>query len=194
MQHLSSYRTADGRLRCSHTVLSEVSNFVAVDRAFQQSKSLVKDSDSGKRVRLWSSIIQCIPLQLGHKIWRRVLETTLLLAYVLRDLTGSCNTLIRNASVLDSSGGTPQVLDFAVRDGLICEIGSSLGYNTKVAVDAEGLALAPRFIDVHTHNDIAVIRAPVMLPKLSQGVTTAIVGNCGMSAFPIQLRGNHPTR
>ena len=59
-------------------------------------------------------------------------------------------------------------------------------------VDAQGLALAPGFIDVHTHDDTSVIGSPEMLPKLSQGVTTVIVGNCGISAAPVQLRGEPP--
>jgi N-acyl-D-amino-acid deacylase len=59
-------------------------------------------------------------------------------------------------------------------------------------VDARGLVLAPGFIDVHTHDDISVIRNPAMLPKLSQGVTTVIVGNCGISAAPVKLRGELP--
>ena len=53
-------------------------------------------------------------------------------------------------------------------------------------------SLAPGFIDVHTHDDTAVIRTPAMLPKLSQGVTTVIVGNCGISASPVTLRGEPP--
>ncbi|MGB7549620.1 MAG: D-aminoacylase [Terracidiphilus sp.] len=61
-----------------------------------------------------------------------------------------------------------------------------------MVVDAEGLALAPGFIDVHTHDDTAVIRTPAMLAKLSQGVTTVIVGNCGISAAPVQLAGDPP--
>jgi N-acyl-D-amino-acid deacylase len=104
----------------------------------------------------------------------------------------SCDTLIRNASVLDGSGCASEVLDIAVQDGLICEIGSGLDYHTQIVVEAEGLALAPGFIDVHTHDDIAVIRSPAMLPKLSQGVTTVIVGNCGISASPVRLRGEPP--
>lgn len=103
-----------------------------------------------------------------------------------------CDTLIRNARVLDGSGGDPEVLDVAVQDGLICEIGTALKYHAEIVVDAEGLALSPGFIDVHTHDDIAVIRAPAMLPKLSQGVTTVIVGNCGISASPVQLHGAPP--
>jgi N-acyl-D-amino-acid deacylase len=59
-------------------------------------------------------------------------------------------------------------------------------------VDREGKMLAPGFIDAHTHDDLYVIRAPEMLPKLSQGVTTVIVGNCGISASPVRLTGDPP--
>jgi N-acyl-D-aspartate/D-glutamate deacylase len=104
----------------------------------------------------------------------------------------SCDALIRNASVFDGSGGAPQLLDVAVRDGLICEVGPALAFGASRVVEAEGLALAPGFIDVHTHDDAAVLRQPAMLPKLSQGVTTVIVGNCGISAAPVRLRGEPP--
>ena len=104
----------------------------------------------------------------------------------------SCDTLIRNAAVLDGSGSAAQMLDVALRGGRICEVGRSLDLASTSTVDAEGLALAPGFIDVHTHDDIAVLRAPAMLPKLSQGVTTVIVGNCGISAAPVNLRGSLP--
>ena len=104
----------------------------------------------------------------------------------------SCDTLIRNALVLDGSGSTPERADVALRDGLICEIGPALGFEALETIDAKGQALAPGFIDVHTHDDTAVIRGPAMLPKLSQGVTTVIVGNCGISAAPVTLRGEPP--
>jgi N-acyl-D-amino-acid deacylase len=104
----------------------------------------------------------------------------------------SCDTLIRNASVLDGSGSAPELLDVALCDGRICGIGSSLAFNAATIVNAEGMALAPGFIDVHTHDDISVVRAPSMPAKLSQGVTTVIVGNCGISAAPVKLRGEPP--
>ncbi len=104
----------------------------------------------------------------------------------------SCDTLIRNATVLDGSGAAPERADVALRGDRICEVGLSLSLDASVVMDAEGLMLAPGFIDVHTHDDTSLIRTPEMLPKISQGVTTVIVGNCGISAAPVQLHGEPP--
>ena len=104
----------------------------------------------------------------------------------------SCDILIRNARVLDGTGTASELLDVAVCSDRICEIGTSLDCDARKSVDADGLVLAPGFIDVHTHDDAAVIRTPAMLPKISQGVTTVIVGNCGISAAPVTLRSEPP--
>jgi N-acyl-D-amino-acid deacylase len=104
----------------------------------------------------------------------------------------SCDTLIRNAKVLDGSGAAPEFADVALCGDRIRAIAPSLACSAAQTIDANGLALAPGFIDVHTHDDIAVLRTPAMLPKLSQGVTTVIVGNCGISASPVTLRGEAP--
>jgi N-acyl-D-amino-acid deacylase len=103
-----------------------------------------------------------------------------------------CDTLIRNASVLDGSGRAAERTDVALCEGRICAIGASLECKAAAITDGMGLVLAPGFIDVHTHDDISVIRNPEMAPKLSQGVTTVIVGNCGISAAPVKLRGDLP--
>jgi len=103
-----------------------------------------------------------------------------------------CDTLIRNTNVLDGSGDAPQVLDVAICAGRISAIGARLECDAEVIVRGTGLTLAPGFIDVHTHDDICVIRNPAMLPKVSQGVTTVIVGNCGISAAPVELAGDLP--
>jgi N-acyl-D-aspartate/D-glutamate deacylase len=104
----------------------------------------------------------------------------------------NCDTIIRNASVLDGSGAASEVLDVAIRGDRICAIGPFLECSASIVMDAKGLALTPGFIDVHTHDDTSVIRTPAMLPKVSQGVTTVIVGNCGISASPVELSGELP--
>jgi N-acyl-D-aspartate/D-glutamate deacylase len=104
----------------------------------------------------------------------------------------TCDTLIRNANVLDGSGASSERLDVAILGDRFSTIAPALQMNALKSIDAEGLTLAPGFIDVHTHDDTSVIRTPAMLPKLSQGVTTVIVGNCGISAAPVRLRGEPP--
>ena len=104
----------------------------------------------------------------------------------------SCDTLIRNVRVLDGSGGEPQLADVAVDDGLVCAIGQLSHYTARQVAEGDGRVLSPGFIDVHTHDDTSVIRDPQMLAKFSQGVTTVIVGNCGISAAPVQLAGDPP--
>ncbi|KPC35787.1 N-acyl-D-amino acid deacylase family protein [Pseudomonas syringae pv. cilantro] len=100
--------------------------------------------------------------------------------------------IIRDALVIDGSD-TPGVrADVAISDGRIQRIGSLTEARAREEVNAVGRVLAPGFIDVHTHDDTVVIRKPEMLPKISQGVTTVIVGNCGISASPVSLRGNPP--
>jgi N-acyl-D-aspartate/D-glutamate deacylase len=103
-----------------------------------------------------------------------------------------CDILIRNANVIDGSGAAGQILDVAISGDRICEIGPSLDNRGREVIDAAGMVLAPGFIDVHTHDDTSVIHTPGMQAKLSQGVTTVIVGNCGISAAPVCLRGEPP--
>jgi len=103
-----------------------------------------------------------------------------------------CDTLIRNARVLDGSGADPQTADVAVDAGIVCAIGQLSHYVGKQVIEGNGHVLAPGFIDVHTHDDTTVIRNPQMMAKLSQGVTSVIVGNCGISAAPVQLTGAPP--
>ena len=58
--------------------------------------------------------------------------------------------------------------------------------------DLKGRALSPGFIDTHTHDDRIVLDAPDMLPKISQGVTTVVTGNCGISLAPVTFAGEPP--
>jgi len=102
------------------------------------------------------------------------------------------DTLIRNATIYDGNGAEPEVADVAITADRIAAIGPSLDCTAATVVDAESLALAPGFIDTHTHDDTAILCASAMLPKLSQGVTTVITGNCGISAAPVTLNGSLP--
>lgn len=102
------------------------------------------------------------------------------------------HTLIRNASIIDGSNRPAYTADLGILNGRIERIGDLSADSADEVVDARGRVLAPGFIDVHTHDDTVVIRQPQMLPKLSQGVTTVIVGNCGISASPVSLRGDPP--
>src|SRR5690554_3639668 len=100
--------------------------------------------------------------------------------------------LIRNANVLDGSGAAHFRADVAIQGERICAIGTMPYATATTIIDAEERYLAPGFIDVHTHDDTNVIRAPEMLPKLTQGVTTVVVGNCGISASPVTLTSEVP--
>lgn len=93
--------------------------------------------------------------------------------------------LISNVTLFDGSGSPANLQDVAVRDDIICAVGQLQHWSATQHMDAKGLALAPGFIDVHTHDDLEILRNPAMLYKLSQGVCTVIVGNCGISASPL---------
>jgi N-acyl-D-amino-acid deacylase len=101
--------------------------------------------------------------------------------------------ILRRARVVDGSGSEAETLDVAVADGRIAAIAPTLSLSAYTEVDAEGLVLAPGFVDTHTHDDTSVIETPEMLPKISQGVTTVIVGNCGISAAPVRLKAESLT-
>jgi len=105
------------------------------------------------------------------------------------------DTLIVGARVIDGTGAPAVERDVAVRDGRIVAIeapGGLADWTADDVFDAQGKVLAPGFIDVHTHDDTHVIRSPQMMPKITQGVTTVIVGNCGISASPVTLKGDPP--
>jgi N-acyl-D-aspartate/D-glutamate deacylase len=101
--------------------------------------------------------------------------------------------LITNAIIYDGSGGAPFEGEIAVRNDKIQSLGKNgtLPRGGGVCVfDAVGAALCPGFIDVHSHSDAAVLRVPTADSKISQGVTTEIVGNCGFSDFVYSKRKN----
>ena len=93
--------------------------------------------------------------------------------------------LLRGGTVIDGTGAPRYAADVRVRDGRIEEIGPNLPPRGEAEIDVAGRVVAPGFIDVHTHDDQIVLAQPAMLPKISQGVTTVVVGNCGISLAPL---------
>src|SRR3989449_890939 len=92
--------------------------------------------------------------------------------------------LIRNATLIDGTRAPRFEADVGVKDGKICSIGSLTNSKANVEIDASGKIAAPGFIDAHTHDDRLMLSAPDMAPKVSQGVTTVVAGNCGVSLAP----------
>lgn len=104
-------------------------------------------------------------------------------------MTRRCDLIIRNATVFDGTGAPRFGADVGVTGDRITALGDLGGATGDREVDADGLALAPGFIDAHTHDDRAVLCGPAcMLCKMSQGVTTVVVGNCGISLSPVRMR------
>ena len=97
----------------------------------------------------------------------------------------SCDVVFRNAIVIDGSGAPRREADVAVRGERVAALGRLEGWRAEREIDASGRVLAPGFIDVHTHDDRLLLAQPDMTPKLSQGVTTVIGGNCGISLAPL---------
>jgi N-acyl-D-amino-acid deacylase len=91
---------------------------------------------------------------------------------------------IRGALVLDGSGASPFEADVGVRGDRVEAVGRLPEGGARREVDAAGRVLAPGFVDAHTHDDGALLAHPGMEFKLSQGVTSVVVGNCGFSAAP----------
>jgi N-acyl-D-aspartate/D-glutamate deacylase len=98
-------------------------------------------------------------------------------------------TIIAGAMLYDGTGNAPYPADVTIREPLVEAVAPAAATMPDGAIDARGLALAPGFIDAHTHDDLASITAPAMTPKITQGVTTVVVGNCGISAGAGRARG-----
>jgi N-acyl-D-aspartate/D-glutamate deacylase len=91
--------------------------------------------------------------------------------------------IIRSGTIVDGLGGEPFVGDVAVSDGIIAAIGTVAGEAAR-EIDATGLLVTPGFVDLHTHYDGQAIWSDRMTPSSAHGVTTAVMGNCGVGFAP----------
>jgi N-acyl-D-amino-acid deacylase len=92
--------------------------------------------------------------------------------------------LIRNGTLVDGTRAPRFDADIGIRGGRIAALGSLGNSQADVVIDAAGKIVAPGFIDAHTHDDRLMLSSPEMAPKVSQGVTTVVAGNCGISLAP----------
>jgi N-acyl-D-amino-acid deacylase len=101
--------------------------------------------------------------------------------------------VIEGGEVVDGTGAPRRRADVGVRQGRIMHVGDLHGADAIERLDARGRMVAPGFIDVHTHDDRLLLDpAADVHPKLTQGVTTVVTGNCGVSLAPLRRSGAPP--
>ena len=93
--------------------------------------------------------------------------------------------VLRNGTVIDGSGGEPFRADVAASGGVITEVGA-VGAAGREEIDAAGCLVTPGFVDIHTHYDGQVTWDSRLAPSSLHGVTTAVLGNCGVGFAPVQ--------
>jgi len=99
------------------------------------------------------------------------------------------DTKIVNGSVLDGTGGPACRTDIGIAGDCIVDTGGLAAVEARTVIDATGMFVCPGFIDAHSHSDTYLLIQPSADSKISQGITTEVVGNCGASAAP--LMGNY---
>lgn len=92
--------------------------------------------------------------------------------------------ILRGGTVVDGTGKPAYKADVAIKDGKIAEIAANIVGEAKEVIDVTGLAVAPGFIDIHSHSDTAFLKDGRCESKLYQGVTTEVAGQCGSTIYP----------
>ena len=105
--------------------------------------------------------------------------------------SGAANDLvIRGGNVIDGTGAPAVEADVAIAGGRVAAIGKRLADKGSVEIDARGMAVAPGFIDIHSHADGSLFSDPRSESVIRQGVTTIVVGQDGGSRFPSRRSGD----
>jgi N-acyl-D-aspartate/D-glutamate deacylase len=92
--------------------------------------------------------------------------------------------VIRGGTVVDGTGAAARTADVAVTDGVITEVGR-VDTKGRQEIDADGLLVTPGFVDIHTHYDGQITWDPLLTPSCWHGVTTIVMGNCGVGFAPV---------
>ena len=93
--------------------------------------------------------------------------------------------VIRDGTLIDGTGSAPRAGDVALQDGRIAAVGQVSDPAART-LDADGLAVTPGFVDIHTHYDGQATWDPQLAPSCYHGVTTAVMGNCGVGFAPVR--------
>ena len=102
------------------------------------------------------------------------------------DTPGSLDLILQGGRVADGTGGPLVSADVGVRGARIAAIGALNAAPAARLLDCTGLVVAPGFIDAHSHSDLTLLANPRAESKVHQGVTTEVVGQCGMTVFPVR--------
>lgn len=100
-------------------------------------------------------------------------------------MTHQYDIAIINGTICDGSGAETYPAQVGIKGDVVVEI-SSTTLDADRVIDAKGKIVAPGFIDIHTHTDFTILRLPQANSKITQGVTTEVVGNCGFSPAPVR--------
>ena len=98
---------------------------------------------------------------------------------------GSVDLLLAGGTVVDGTGQPARRADVAISGDRIVAVGSIARSGAQRVLDVPGSTIAPGFIDAHGHSDIAVLSSPQLPSKVHQGITTEVMGNCGLAAAPL---------
>src|SRR3989440_7672440 len=93
--------------------------------------------------------------------------------------------VIRGGTVVDGTGAPSRTADVAITDGVVTEVGRVDGRGRQ-EIDADGLLVTPGFVDIHTHYDGQITWDPLLTPSCWHGVTTIVMGNCGVGFAPVK--------
>src|SRR5918912_1157333 len=92
--------------------------------------------------------------------------------------------VVKGGTLVDGTGAPARTADVAIDGGVITEVGRVEGAARRT-IDADGLLVTPGFVDIHTHYDGQASWDERMIPSSRQGVTTVVVGNCGVGFAPV---------